>query len=506
MKCLLCDSQEIKKIGKTTHGSQKYSCEICNHIFTSNSDTNFTLPQINFLRFKENHLIQFIQFNFTLPNKKIDKHKNLSIKKLGVFFEHVNRAKLSLIKSIAIDFIKQKQIIINYINKYKQIVFSLFQRHKNIIFLFAFLAVILIYITPNTDPTAPQVLAKELLRGKPYLPEKSSWMEMLVWEDHFYIAYPPMVTFLVLPYVLLGGEYLGGSAINSIMLFGAAIFLFLLVKRLEGIKQWASLAAIAYILGTTNFHSAHIGSVWLLMHSQGNFFLLLALWLFISKRSYFAAGMSFAIAFQVRYAILAAIIVFPLYAFLYFLPMPTKSQWRKFILGIIPPCLMSWSFQWWTLGNPFTSPYTIAWQQWGEPEPIFSLKYLPHNLEIYFLGIPKLLHEFPYLHFEFEGQAMWVISPFLLGVLFLNFRHRFVLAFLPSTIVMLIAYLCYFHPGTSQYGTRYVQDIFPLLIPLAFAGFTHRKLWLPALLPMTVLISCLINSYAVFFALKVNWS
>jgi hypothetical protein len=46
------------------------------------------------------------------------------------------------------------------------------------------------------------------------------------------------------------------------------------------------------------------GSIWLLMHSQGNFFLLLSLFLFCNKRQYFWAGLSFAIAFQVRYLIL----------------------------------------------------------------------------------------------------------------------------------------------------------------------------------------------------------
>jgi hypothetical protein len=393
--------------------------------------------------------------------------------------------------------------LINHIQRVSELLY----KNKNTIFLFVFLAIVLAVVTPfNNGDTPPMLLAKELLTGKPYLPEKFSWIEMLEWEDHYYIAYPPMVTFIVLPYILLGGQYLGGAAINSLMIFGAAIFLFLLVKKLRGIQQWASLAAIAYVIGTTNLHSAHIGSVWLLMHSQGNFFLLLSLWLFCCRRAYFWSGLSFAIAFQVRYVILAAFIVFPLYAFSYFRPMPTIRQWRNFLLGVLPPCLMAWAFQWWTLGNPFTSPYTVAWNQWGPPEYIFSLNYLQRNFQIYFWGMPSLLPQFPYVRFEFDGQAMWVISPFLLGVLFLNFQRRFIWAFLPSAIVMLSAYLCYFHTGYTQYGTRYVQDIFPLLIPLAFTGFSYSKLWIRELLPIAVVISCLINIYAVFFTLNINWS
>jgi hypothetical protein len=51
-----------------------------------------------------------------------------------------------------------------------------------------------------------------------------------------------------------------------------------------------------------------------------------------------------------------------------------------------------------------------------------------------------------------------------------------------------------------------VQDIFPLLIPLAFAGFSREKLWIQQLLPIAIILSCLINIYAVFFALRLNWS
>ncbi|ELS33134.1 hypothetical protein Pse7429DRAFT_1664 [Pseudanabaena biceps PCC 7429] len=392
------------------------------------------------------------------------------------------------------------------IDCYKRIC-HLFQTYKMAVILFIFLAIILGLVTPfNSGETPPMLLAKEILVGKPYLPQKIDWIEMLEWEGHHYIAYPPMVTFMVLPYVLIGGQYLGGAIINSIMIFGSSILLFLLVKQLQGIRQWSSLAAIAYILGTTNLHSAHNGSVWLFMHSQGNFFLLLSLWLFISKRAYFGAGLSFAIAFQIRYVIILGISIFPIYAFYSFQSLPTISNWRRFLLGILPPCLITWAFQWWTLGNPFLSPYTIAWQQWGMTGVTFSFEYLSRNFQIYFLEMPKLLKEFPYLQFNLGGQAMWVISPFLLGVLFLNFRQRFVWAFLPAAIGMVIAYLFYWYTGATQYGTRYIQDIFPILIPLAFAGFSYKNLLAKNLLLVLVLISCLINIYAVMFSLKTTWN
>jgi hypothetical protein len=372
-------------------------------------------------------------------------------------------------------------------------------KNKISIFVFVCLAIILLYVTPlRGGENASMLQAKELLSGKPYLPEKISWIEMLEWKGNYYIAYPPMVTFLVLPYVVLNGKHLGAEAINSFMIFGSAILMFFLVKKLKGINQWASLSAIAYVLGTVNLRSAQVGSIWLLMHSLGNFFFLLSLCLLIYRKSYFWTGFFFAIAFQVRYVILLAILVFPVYSFLYFKSSLKKWDFIDFILGLACPCLLVWIFQFYLFGNPFLSAYSIIFEQWGISH-VFSFDYFYNNLKLYLVGIPKLLSTFPYLHFDYFGQAMWTVSPFLLGVLFSNLRHKFVWAFLPSAITMFVTYLFYYHSGMTQYGTRYVQDIFPLLIPLSFSGFSYHRQWIRKFLPIMVWSSVMLNFYIITF-------
>jgi hypothetical protein len=372
-------------------------------------------------------------------------------------------------------------------------------KNKKLILVFVCLAIVLLYVTPlKGGENASMLQAKELLLGKPYLPEKISWIEMLEWKGNYYIAYPPMVTFLVLPYVFLNGKYLGAEAINSAIIFGSAILIFFLVKKLKGINQWASLATIAYVLGTVNLRSAQVGSIWLLMHSLGNFFFLLSICFLVYRKSCFWTGFFFAIAFQVRYAILSAILVFPIYSFLHFKSSLKKWDFIYFILGLLCPCLLVWIFQFYLFGNPFLSAYSIIFEQWGIPH-IFSLDHFYNNFKLYLFGMPKLLSKFPYLQFDYFGQAMWTISPFLLGVLFLNLRHKFVWAFFPSAIIMFVTYLFYYHSGMTQYGTRYVQDVFPILIPLSFAGFSHHRLWIRKLLPVMVWISVLLNLYIVAF-------
>jgi len=86
------------------------------------------------------------------------------------------------------------------IKNYQQKTYQFFQLHKKAIILFTFSAIILTLITPlNRGDHAATLLAKELLSGRPYLPYQMPWLETLELNGHWYIAYPPMVTFLVLP-------------------------------------------------------------------------------------------------------------------------------------------------------------------------------------------------------------------------------------------------------------------------------------------------------------------
>ena len=60
MQCPLCDSSDFEIIGKTANGDRKYSCHVCNNVFTNGNTNNFVSPTINFLRFKTKPLIQLI--------------------------------------------------------------------------------------------------------------------------------------------------------------------------------------------------------------------------------------------------------------------------------------------------------------------------------------------------------------------------------------------------------------------------------------------------------------
>lgn len=369
--------------------------------------------------------------------------------------------------------------------------------------LFVVLALALVVVTPpHSVYDGPVRLARELAQGRTYLPQFVPWIEMYRHDGRDYLAYPPMVSMLLVPWALVTGGRGGQPPFNSLLIFGSAILLFRMMRRLDGMRSLAPHAAVAYVLGTPVLYSAYAGNTWLLMHSEGNFLLLLALMLALARERWFLAGLSFMTAVQTRYVLALAGPVFAL--------LLLSNAWRRrslatllrggsaFALGMIPPLAAALVFQWWTLGDAFMSPYMAGWNQWGLRGPQFGTQYFATNWPVYTYLHPELTGSFPYLRFDAAGQSPFVMSPFFLGVLLLDLRKRFVRILLPSLIAMQCFYLVYFGSGYAQYGARYAQDLYPLLLPVAFSAFARpARGWRMVL---HVLLGCAValNVYGVY--------
>ena len=369
--------------------------------------------------------------------------------------------------------------------------------------LFAVLALVLAFVTPAESPyDGPLRLARELVAGRTYLPKFFPWIEMYRHDGRDYLAYPPMVSMVLVPYVLLTGGKLGMPPFNSLLIFASAILLFRLVRRLDGMRALAPYAALAYVLGTPILYSAFAGNTWLLMHSEGNFFLLLALLLALAGERWFLAGLSFMVAMQVRYVLVLAGPVFALLLLWRSFQQRSLGLFVRgallFAVGALPPLLLALGFQWWTLGDALMSPYMAGWNQWGLRGPQFGLRYLPMNWPVYTYLYPIPQRRFPYLRFDPSGQSYFVMSPFFLGVFLLDFRRRFVRLLLPSVILMQCFYLVYFGSGFAQYGARYAQDFYPLLFPIALSAFARPGPRWRTALRVLVAMAVVINVYGVY--------
>jgi len=120
------------------------------------------------------------------------------------------------------------------------------------------------------------------------------------------------------------------------------------------------------------------------------------------------------------------------------------------------------------------------------------------NAEFYLTAHPKLRPAFPWLRFDGGGESLLLMSPFLAGAFLPNLRLRFVRCALPGLVAMLFFYLMFSYQGYLQFGSRYLSDLFPLLVPVALSAYA-RGAPRPGPLPIAlVAIAIAMNGYGVW--------
>src|SRR3954454_888583 len=99
--------------------------------------------------------------------------------------------------------------------------------------VFVALSAVLGVLTPAPRPTpfdGPMIVAERLLHGEPDLPPGLTWMEGFTEGGRRFLAYPPMVSFILVPYAAVGGGALGQTAANSLLVFSSALVLHSLLR------------------------------------------------------------------------------------------------------------------------------------------------------------------------------------------------------------------------------------------------------------------------------------
>jgi hypothetical protein len=374
------------------------------------------------------------------------------------------------------------------------------------VLVYVLLAAALFAVTPDhrTNPfNGPMVIAGRLLQGEASLPDGIGWMETFTFEGRRYLAYPPMASFLAVPFAALAGDTLGQTVFNSLLIFVNALLVAAVFRAIPRLAPYATLASVAYVLGTPQLYSARYGTVWLLMHTESNGFLLLALWCVLARRAYAWAGLCFCISALTRHAVFAAAPAFALLALLDPARAALGVRVRRIVafgLGALPPLALVLGYQWLTFGDPLMNTYSATWSQWTQPAPRFGSENVVRNLWFYLTALPSTRPDFPFLRFDAGGQSAWLMSPFLIGVLAPALLVWPIASLFAGAVAMFVFYLFYSWQGYAQFGSRYMQDLYPFLLPVAFSAFARPVPGLRSLLYVLVGAAIAINLFGLYCA------
>lgn len=321
--------------------------------------------------------------------------------------------------------------------------------------------------------------------------------------ERWYVSFPPGPALLFLP-----GVALIGPAVNDVWLtcllaaFSACVALSLAMCATSSTREpedvarrladqpfllWALLALV--FASPFCLLGAH-GRVWFTGQMAGFAALALALRLAWHGRYPVWAGLMFALAFASRTPMLFALPAFVGLAWRSDATLRTISKFFALPLaaGIALLVLNEVRF-----GNPFEFGHRfldIRWQSRIQDSGLFSLQYLPRNLECLAWLMPQLSTTAPFVRLSTHGCALWSSSPWLLWC----WRTRRTtcpaqIGFLLSTIAVAIPGLLYQNSGQVQPVYRFAGDwlIFPWLSLLVVGP--PVKPWLRRALYMAVILA-----------------
>jgi hypothetical protein len=399
---------------------------------------------------------------------------------------------------------------------------------------------------PGIQHQSPQphfvLLASAMLHGRLWLdPLRAAHLgDITPYGGHYYVSFPPMPAFLLLPFVAVAGAGFNDT-VFSVCLGAVDVGLcYLLLRRLSapgfagpGLpigRVTAGMVALTLGLGTVLFYSAVTATVWYLAHVVAATCVLLYLLECAGRGRPLVAGLALAAAFLARTPAIFGLLFWCLLALR---DAPNRSRLVSMLPRFAAPLGLAAAYLLWQNQVRFGSPTDFGYYKMHiaaqlaprlEAHGQFNRAFLPDNLKALFLDPPMLARinlpvwlslvggpsglfrmftsragralPFP-IQFDPWGTGLWAVSPALLFALRLPRRADIVLwlAAWLSAIAVAIPDLLYYNTGWGQYGYRFLLDFAPFLMLLLAMGVRRPLAPLARVLFGVLLAISLVSNY-----------
>jgi hypothetical protein len=344
-------------------------------------------------------------------------------------------------------------------------------------FVVAAAALVLMLAVWHGAPTAFDnyvLLADAWKHGHNWISFPGDYIDAMPYHGRAYVIEAPMPAILLFPAVLVFGTNANQTLLSNALGALAVYAAWRLCER-AGLERIPTAAATAFMFfGTSLFACSTVGSVWFLGHVAGVCFSLLALCeCFGRRRPWLLATWALCAALS-RYPLFAAL---PLYLILVLARDRTRAAVESFVAPLVPG-LLAWVLynlaRWGTIFDPaFSLFYRIMDSQSQQRPAVFSLSYVPQQLQMFFSTPPRLIAKPP-----------WIVPPFFgfsLPFTSLPFAYAFfagtsldALALWSATLVTALPAFAYYGTGDNQFGVRHALDFEPFLFALLVLALKRR--------------------------------
>lgn len=344
------------------------------------------------------------------------------------------------------------------------------------------------------------LLADAFLHGHLYV--ANNLTELVSWNNHYFVVYPPMPAILLMPFVALFGTGFY-QPILSIFLgaFNVALSYIVLLKLFKD-RKIAIWTSVLYAFGSIQWYHAEVGSSWYLAHIAALFFLWLSLLELVTKRRLFLIGLFIGGAYLARLPTILSVVFILIYLHNQFLQYKNKQIFLNFrnlfllSLGIVPGVLLNATYNYLRFGTVFDIGYSLL-PIFNEPwykNGLFSIRYIPMHLKEVFTSLPAISQNPPYIIPSVYIMALWFVMPAVLLIFFARFKTKLVTVALVTSILISLPGLTHGNNGSTQFGYRFALDFMPYLLFLIASGLQNQFKWWAKLL---IILSILINIWGV---------
>ncbi|MGB9911677.1 MAG: hypothetical protein ACPLKP_03745 [Microgenomates group bacterium] len=342
------------------------------------------------------------------------------------------------------------------------------------------------------------LLAESFLQGRLDLLTNSSNFppgDVAFYKNKYFIYFGPLPGIILMPFVLLFGSNFPQNFLTILISFLSFWLIIKIAQKFNFRIEDSLWIALFYIFGTVYSFLTLVNISAFQVQIIGNFFILLAIYEFFSKKRHFLIGLYLSLAMATRLTLLMGVIFF----ILDILEKNYSFKRKVFLLinllfpiGLIGFSLMIYNFV--RFDNIFESgykynitlPYTSnfnAVKKYG----IFSFYHLPINIYYFVFSAPILIRNssgipiFPFLKADHWGLSIIFTSPLLVfSLFFLDFKKNW--KEIITTFLISLSIFTYYGVGVSQFGYRFALDFYPFLFLILLKTLNGKLIFIHKLL------------------------
>jgi len=334
--------------------------------------------------------------------------------------------------------------------------------------------------------------AQSWLNGQLDLGDNVPWLELAIYEERYYVSFPPFPSVFMLPFVLFYGINTPDNAIVLVISLLSLFYAYKLGCLLLKNKKYAMLLSLFLVLGTNYLHVSLWGAVWYIAQNMAFLLMLMAFYYSLTKNNRHSVIALFAMCAAMGCRPFNALYL-PVVLYLVYIRENKTflASMLKVYIYSIPALVLGLFYMWLNyarFGSVFEFGHNYLPEFVNDPHGQFFAGRVLDNLHRIFFNFD--LFDNPMFH----GFAFWVASPIVVSyavclcIFIYVFIRRYVFgrakeldrvfdshikteqksndalvifALLILALAHLVAFSFHRTLGGHQFGSRYTVDTLP---------------------------------------------